>query len=154
MPTRRTQLHPITTKMKVVLPQQAARSQAFTLVEVTLALGLVSFVLLSLLGLFVVGLTSSRDSSLETALSKIAVDVSSSYDSTLPSPYTNAYNYEGLTSNQAGSSFQKNFTAKVSTNSTSMIANTSTNLVLITISITSVNNPSVTNIIQTSAYLP
>jgi uncharacterized protein (TIGR02598 family) len=131
-------------------------SPAFTLVEVTIALGLISYALLALVGLFMVGLTSSRDSSLETALSQIAVHVSSSYDSAQPTPYELAYSYDGVASNQAGTNFQKYFTARVSAtkSDSSKITNTTTNLHLITISVTSVNNSSVTNIIQTMAFRP
>lgn len=134
-------------------PRQPASDRAFTLVEVTLALGLVSFSLLSLLGLFVVGLTSSRDSSLETALSRIAVHVSSTYNPLLPND-EREYSIEGGASNAVN--FQKYFTVSVSsTNSDSnKIPNTSSNLKLITISIRSENSPGVTNVIQTAAFVP
>lgn len=128
----------------------SAGRRGFTLVEVTLALGLVSFALLSLLGLFVVGLTSSRDSSLETALSRIALHVASTYNPQLPND-ERAYSFEGGASNAVN--FQKYFTVNVSsTNST--ITNTSSNLKLITISIKSANNPGTTNVIQTAAFIP
>lgn len=59
----------------------------FSLVEITLSLGLVSFVLVALLGLFGVGLTSSRDSAKETALAQIANQVlARAYGSDLPKP--------------------------------------------------------------------
>ncbi len=135
------------------LSRSGSRDRAFTLVEVTIALGLVSFTLLSLLGLFVVGLTSSRNSSLETALSQIAIHVASTYNTDLPNE-ERAYSYEGGTSNAAN--FRKYFTVNVSsTNSDSnRIPNTTSNLRLITISITSANIPGVTNIIQTAAFVP
>lgn len=49
---------------------------AFSLVEVTLALGLVSFVLVALLGLFGVALKSGRSSSAGTLLPQIVQQVS------------------------------------------------------------------------------
>lgn len=51
---------------------RARRTAGFSLVEVTLALGIVAFCLVSLLGLFAVGLESSRHSGRDTALSEVA----------------------------------------------------------------------------------
>jgi uncharacterized protein (TIGR02598 family) len=53
------------------------RVQAFTLVEVTLAIGVVSFALLSLLGLVPMGLIAVRESSQQVACSHIVQKVGS-----------------------------------------------------------------------------
>jgi uncharacterized protein (TIGR02598 family) len=123
--------------------------RGFSLVEVTIALGLVSYALLGLLGLLTVGLTSSRDSSVETALSQIALHASSSYQGTT-SPYTLYYTYEGAATNQSGAYFQ----AEISRMTNATIPNAGTNLHLISISVTRPSNPRVTNTIQASAFVP
>ena len=123
----------------------------FSLVEVTIALGLLSYALLALLGLFTVGLSSSRESSMETALSQIALHVSSSYNGTISNQPLD-YSYEGLAITQTNSSLQKHFLVTVSA-VPNTISNTSTNLHLLKISITSPQTPNVTNVIQTSAFV-
>jgi uncharacterized protein (TIGR02598 family) len=122
-----------------------ASAGGFSLIEVTIALGLVSYALLGLLGLFTVGLTSSRDSSMETALSQIVLHASSSYTGA-----TNRYySYEGVSTDQSNSMFSVQVSPVTNT-----ISNTSTNLHLISISITSTNNPTLTNVIQSAAFVP
>ena len=124
----------------------------FSLIEVTIALGLVAYALLALLGLFAVGLSSSRESTTVTALSQIALHVSSSYSGTI-SGQSLDYSYEGLAITGSNSSLQKHFVVTLST-VPNTISNTSTNLHLLKISITSPQNPAVTNVIQTSAFVP
>ena len=124
--------------------------QAFSLVEVTIALGLVSFALLALLGLFVVGLNSSKESALDTAQAQIALHASSVYNGT---NMNLEYSYDGTPQSAAGSDFQSYFSASV-TGTPGGVSNTPTNFHLIGISITSPSDPSRTNIIQTSKYLP
>lgn len=51
---------------------QRLRTAGFSLVEVTLAIGIVSFSLISLLGLFAVGLESGRQSESDTVLAEVA----------------------------------------------------------------------------------
>jgi len=132
--------------------------KAFSLVEVTIALGLASYVLVALLGLFTVGLNQTRESTLGTAFSQITQHVASSYNpASPPDPdSTSAYTYEGVALPQGSTSPQKFFSVKVksSPSDVTKIADTSANLHLITISITSESNLGVTNIIQTSAFLP
>jgi uncharacterized protein (TIGR02598 family) len=122
------------------------RRNGFSLVEVTLALGLVSYALLGLLGLLTVGLTSSRDSSLETALSQIALHASSSYRETAGS-YDLYYTFEGTVTTESDAYFN----VKVSRVPND---NVPSNLHLISIAIGRKDNPGVTNVVQTSAYIP
>jgi len=133
--------------------------RAFSLVEVTIALGLVSYTLLGLLGLFIVGLNSNRESTMETALAQIALHVSSSYNGALNADgkvvYQRAYTYEGshlLDINDAS----KYFTVDVEGQPSSdvLIPDTTGNLHLITVSIASVTTPDSKKVIQTSAYVP
>ena len=59
----------------------------FSLVEITLALGIVAFVLIAVLGLFSVGLDSSRRSASDTAISQVVNQVlSDTRTSDLPAP--------------------------------------------------------------------
>lgn len=126
-------------------PNQPLR--AFSLVEVTIALGLVSYALLALMGLFTVGLTSSRDSSVETALSQIALHAASKYSSS-----TNvSYNYSGIPSQGTADDY---FAVTVAPNMNAVIPNTSSNLRMLTVSITTPNNPGITNVIQTAVFIP
>lgn len=120
--------------------------------EVTIALGLLSYALLALLGLFTVGLSSSRESSMDTALSQIARHVASSYSGTAPAGNLD-YTYEGIAVSGTASGLQKYFSVKVESTPSS-ITNTTANLHLIRILVTSEANPKQTNIIQTSAFVP
>lgn len=52
-------------------PPSSTHRTGFSLVEVTIALGLVSFILVSLLALFSVGMQASRESANETLVSQI-----------------------------------------------------------------------------------
>lgn len=134
------------------------QARGFSLVEVTLALGLVSYVLLGLLGLMVVGLNSSRESTVETALSQIALHVSSTYDGSGMSggalTYEKAYSYAG-TPLSSPTDPGKYFTAKVeATPSEGVIPNGTKNLHLIKVSITSAVASDTKKVLQTSAFIP
>jgi len=52
-----------------------SQRSAFSLVEVTLALGVIAFALIAILGLIPVGLSSARDATEDTRVSLIAQDV-------------------------------------------------------------------------------
>jgi len=136
----------------ILIPRKTDR-RGFSLVEVAIALGLVSYALIALLGLLTVALSSSRESSLETALSQIALHAASVYDGTA-SQQNLAYSYEGIAVNGTNASkyFEVAMVGRPSDAGT--IANTSTNLHLLTLSISSPQNPGVTNVIQTSAFVP
>lgn len=125
----------------------------FSLVEVTLALGLVSYALLALLGLFTVALSSSRDSTLETALSQITLHVSSLSRGTAGAQ-TNYYTHAGSHLPQGGPEtyFQVVVTSTASDAST--IADTSDNLRLVHLTISSPVDPGVSQIVQTSTFVP
>lgn len=128
-------------------------SAGFSLVEVTIAVGLVSYTLLALLGLFTVALSSSRDSTVETALAQIVLHASSTYDSALPERVL-SYSFAGSPVEAASPEkhFEVRMVARPSSGAT--IANTSTNLHLLTLSISSPQNPGVTNVVQSSVFLP
>lgn len=131
-------------------PQSSA---GFSLVEVTIAVGLVSYTLLALLGLFTVALSSSRDSTMETALAQIVLHASSTYDGAAPERVL-SYSYGGSPVEAASPEkhFEVRMVARPSSGAT--IANTSTNLHLLTFSISSPQNPGVTNVVQSSVFLP
>ena len=128
-------------------------SAGFSLVEVTIAVGLVSYTLLALLGLFTVALSSSRDSTMETALAQIVLHASSTYDGAVPERVL-SYSYGGSPVEAASPEkhFEVRMVARPSSGAT--IANTSTNLHLLTFSISSPQNPGVTNVVQSSVFLP
>lgn len=71
----------------------------FSLVEITIAIGIVAYALVAIVGLFAVGLKSSRESVIETSLARIVHNVTYQYKgSHAPasgSPMTLRYNYEG-----------------------------------------------------------
>lgn len=136
-----------------IAPHRVRPVRAFSLVEVTIALGLVSYALLALLGLFTVALSSSRDSTLETALSQITLHAASTYDGT-SATQTAYYSYDGVpvATNSTDKYFEMNLVARPS--GTSIIPDTSSNLRLLTLSISSEKNPGVTNTVQTSVFVP
>ncbi len=77
-------------------------SSGFSLVEITLALGIVAFVLIAVLGLFSVGLDSSRRSASDTVISQVVNQVLSDIRTpALPAPGSAAlefyYNEKGAT---------------------------------------------------------
>lgn len=75
------------------------RRKGFSLVEVALAMGLVAYVLVALLGLFAVGMNSSRASVVDTAVARIARSVVVNYDASAMTNnqvvYERAYSYDG-----------------------------------------------------------
>lgn len=50
------------------------KAAGFSLIEVTIAIGIAAYTLLALLGLYAVGLNASRDSAIEIRLAEIAQD--------------------------------------------------------------------------------
>jgi len=128
------------------------RTSGFSLVEVTIALGLVSYSLLAMLGIFAMGLSSSRDSSMETALSQIALHASSCYNPASASQLT--YSQAGGFLAAGAAASEKYFTATVISNTNTVVPATSADLRLLTVAITSEHTPGITNYVQTSAYIP
>lgn len=127
------------------------RPAGFSLVEVTVALGLVSYTLLALMGLFTVALSSSRDSTVETALSQVVLHATSIYDKNIPTQ-TLYYSYAGVQVGASEKYFELTMVGSPSSDAT--IPGTSTNLHLLTLSISSPQNPGVTNVVQSSVFLP
>ncbi len=77
-----------------------SRTRAFSLVEVAMALGIVSFVLLALLGLFSVGFNAGKDSQLDTLQASIAhrtLSVLRTVDFDTLAETNTLYNYAGET---------------------------------------------------------
>lgn len=131
-------------------------ADAFSLVEVTIALGLVAYALLALLGLFVIGLSSSRESARETALAQIGLNAVSRYNKV---NQDFEYNYEGnpVTVGNSNSYYKAavvRVTPSSSTNSTNAFAYTGADLHLLKVSITSSNAPTLTNIVNAAKFLP
>lgn len=125
----------------------------FSLVEVTIALGLVSYALLALLGLFTIALSSSRDSTMETALAQIVLHATSVYDGT-SALQTSTYSFDGVPVDPASPDKHFDVTTVTRPSDTSIIPNTSGNLRLLSLVITSDQNPGVTNTVQTSVFVP
>lgn len=131
--------------MKPILRQ---RHQAFTLVEIVIAIGLLTYSLLAILGLMSIALSSSRESSVGTAQSQIVLQAVSLYDGST-NPLQLGYTYEGvLTTNSS-----PHFNATVS-GSSSTLTNTPSNLQFLTISITSPTSPNVTNVTHATTWVP
>ncbi len=74
--------------MKV--PHALHNRAAFSLVEVTLAIGIVSFAILSVLGTMSVGLSTVRDAKKDTTSAQIASQIGSGMSQT---PFTNLATY-------------------------------------------------------------
>ncbi len=68
--------------------------RGFSLIEVALAIGIMSFVLVSLLGLFMVGLDSSRKSGNGTALARIISQVVGEFRGKNVNPISSAYYFD------------------------------------------------------------
>ena len=86
-------------------------SSGFSLVEITLALGIVAFVLIAVLGLFGVGLDSSRRSASDTVISQVVNQVlSDTRTSDLPAPGDAPlefyYNEKGVVAPQQGAIYK------------------------------------------------
>ncbi len=127
--------------------EKGVNKSAFSLVEVTIALALISYSLVALLALFVVGLNASKESSRETAFSQIAMHAASTYSGT-GATATNNYTFEGRPT--IATDPEKFFTVTYTSNSNT-ISNISTNFQLITIKVV---GSGVTNVIQSSVYVP
>lgn len=131
--------------------RKCASNGAFSLVEITVAMGLAAYCLLAMLGVFAVGLNSSRDSSTETTLSQIALHASSSYRPTDLTEFN--YSEQGSCLGTSATAVEKYYTATVTENSSTAVPNASANLRLLTVAITSVHNPKDTHYVQASAYI-
>lgn len=124
-------------------PFQSRR--AFSLVEVAIALGLVGYALLALLGLLTITLASSRESATKTTIAQIALQAVGQYDGTT-NPLNLGYTFDGEPSTNAN----PHFYVRVS-GSTPSVPSIATNLQLLTITIT---NATTTNTIHASAWFP
>lgn len=104
-------------------------------------------------GLFTVALSSSRDSTLETALSQIVLHATSTYDRTTSSRSL-AYSYGGVpvADSSPEKHFQVDMTARPADPAT--IPTTSTNLHLLTLAISSPSVPGVTNVVHSTVFVP
>jgi uncharacterized protein (TIGR02598 family) len=142
--------------------RQALSGRAFTLVEVVLALGVVCFGIISMLGLLTVGLKTFHDAMSQTTETEIAQQLANQLQlanfSTLAANKTGSTNYftqEGIQlTNAAGSTTAPTSTVYTATinapsvltvpggDSTSTIT---TNTMTFVISIWSVNSPQTTN---------
>lgn len=118
---------------------------AFSLVEVAIALGLVGYALLALLGLLTITLASSRESATKTTIAQIALQAVGQYDGTA-NPLNLQYTFDGEPTTNAN----PHFYVRVS-GSTPSVPSIAANLQLLTITIT---NATTTNIIHASAWSP
>lgn len=133
------------------IPPRARLSQSgFSLVEVVVALGLVSYSLLALLGLFVIAMNSSMDSAMQTAATQIAMHVSNSGTT------SGILNFNGSGAPLAANApaVEKYYSANVTAQTPSQAATTSTNVQLVTIKITSPYRPGQTYTVHTTELLP
>ena len=119
--------------------------RAFSLVEVAIALGLVGYALLALLGLLTITLASSRESATKTTIAQIALQAMGQYNGT-PNPLSLGYTHDG----EATTNANPHFYVRVS-GSTPSVPSIAANLQLLTITIT---NATTTNIIHASAWFP
>lgn len=90
-----------------MFPKQKSATRAFSLVEVTLALGIVGFGMVSVMGLLPVGLTTFRDAMDRSVSAQIVQAVLNEYQlvdfTNLPTaPVTTYYSEEGRTSDEGG----------------------------------------------------
>ncbi len=129
--------------------------RAFSLVEVVLAMGIVSFALVTTMGLTLVGLKGFQQAISTTTETEIAQQLvnqlqQTSYATIVANGSTNYYfTQEGLPTNAANSIY----TAAMNTPSSVALPNagtpvTSANLVMTTFNITSKSAPLSTNVIQ------
>lgn len=93
----------------------AARPQAFSLVEVVLALGVIAFALTAMLGLLVVAMDSDRSSGSDTALAAMSRQVFSNLRAmpyaTLPASADYYFDEDGSECPQAGAVYGCHVTA-------------------------------------------
>ncbi len=125
----------------------------FSLVEITLTLGIVAFVLVSILGLFSVGIESSRRSADDTIISQIANQVlSDTRTQDLPAPGTGSlefyYNDKGVTVAQQEAVYKTTLSTQ---EPGTMIADTGAHLYLIRIEVASVKGSTV---VHSSRVIP
>jgi len=133
-----------------------SRRAGFSLVEVALALGLVGYVLVALLGLFAIGVDSSRASVVDTAVARIARSVVATYDASGMVDdqvvYEKAYSYDGtLLASSADPEKHFNVTVTGKPSSVTDVPESSDRWHLIKIEITGADRRKVT--LQASALL-
>lgn len=137
-----------------VRPVLRSAPTSFTLIEVVVAIGVIAFALISVLGLMTYGSQLAQQSDTYYRLSNVAGQVLAQYDSQPFSVSTNAattnavyfFTYEGLPTNSAGAYFQAS-AANVNTAGWTL-----TNVMQIQISIRWPNPQfSNTNVIMTSS---
>jgi len=120
------------------------QSGAFTLVEVTLAIGIMAFSLLALLGLFSVGFQASRRSADATTLPKVIEQLKqeekSGSGTEVGATRTVFFTYDGEETTAANAHYQCEIEA--TSPDVTVLPHTSGNLVLLTITITSPGNES------------
>ncbi len=118
------------------------RQQAFTLVEVTLAIGIMAFSLMALLGLFNVGFQASRRSAEATALPTlidlIKREETSGNGTAVGSTRTVFFTYEGEKTTASDSHYQCIIVAKSPDDT--VLPHVSGNMVLLMVTITSPGN--------------
>lgn len=132
---------------------QHLKNKAFSLVEVTIAMGLVSFVMVALLGLFSVGITTSREAGVETVIAQIVMQAQSQYDGETGTK-TLMYNYEGelLPTEEENGFFEVKMESKASTPET--IEYTSSNLHLLRFQISSPRDSTVEKVVHSTVFVP
>jgi len=90
------------------VPKSTTRTGAFSLVEVAIAMGIASFVLISLLGLMTVSMDASRRSYEDTTVASLAQTVVSelkttNFNSIVATTFDRYFTYDGTPTNSAGS---------------------------------------------------
>lgn len=82
------------------------QNHAFSLVEITLSIGIISYSLLALLGLLAIGLSSSRESELDTRVSQIAREIRARIQDheaiTAGTELSFKYDYDGMQHPESG----------------------------------------------------
>ena len=122
--------------------------RAFSLIEVVIALGLVSFVLVALLGLFSAGFNSSRDSGTDTTLVQITEQVFAASVKTNAPAFGEVrdyqFNFRGWPSTNLSDNY---YHVRLSSRlpDTNVLPNVGTNLLLLNAEVTWLSN---TNVFQ------
>jgi uncharacterized protein (TIGR02598 family) len=104
--------------LRLAVPSVKPKPNSFTLVEVVIAIAVISFALISILGLMTYTSQVLQQSDTYSRLSNVAEQVVAKYDSQPFSLSTNCaltnaayyYTYEGLPTNSAGAFYQANVT--------------------------------------------
>jgi len=142
--------------MKVLLPlrkKAGAPLRAFTLVEVVLAMGVVSFAMISMMGLLTMGLKTYHDAINATTESEITQQLANQlelakYSSISTSTTSNYYfTQEGISTNAANAIYSATVSAPAKLNVPGGSASFPTNTLTFIISISSKSSPQVTNAI-------